>query len=105
LLNAVCIAYCQATKKKLAFYFTDELSLQQFTTTKVDVKKGLLRTPKQQPKLMDPDDLRALDFSPQTQIPVKQVIVSMSAEDLEVIKVIGRGSIAKVKIPINPLHQ
>jgi hypothetical protein len=46
ILEAIADSYLSLLSKKLAFFTTDDLNLQGFTTTKIDTKKGVNRMPR-----------------------------------------------------------
>jgi len=56
-IEIICKSFCDHMKSKLAFFFRDEISLENYCTTKGDKKKGISRMPTDNGLLLDYNSL------------------------------------------------
>lgn len=56
-LEMICKAYCEFLKQKMPFFFKEEISLENFCTTKGDKKKTVNRMPTSDGLLLDQKSL------------------------------------------------
>ena len=52
-IETICKSFCDHMGQKLAFFFRDEISLENYCTTKGDKKKGISRMPTENGLLLD----------------------------------------------------
>lgn len=57
LLKTLCLQYEKQTKKKMAFYFKDDIYLSQYCTMKEDMKHKISRIPKDNRVYLNVQDL------------------------------------------------
>lgn len=57
LLKAICLQYEKVTKKKMKFFFKNDVTLAQHCTMKCDLKSKLSRMPKDNPVYLNVQDL------------------------------------------------
>jgi|JI6StandDraft_1071083.scaffolds.fasta_scaffold11106_7 hypothetical protein len=58
IVESICRAFFQFHKKKMPFFFKDDLSLTKYCTTKVDLKEKISKLPKEKPQYLDPESLK-----------------------------------------------
>jgi len=101
--------YLNVKNKPLAFYFKDDVNLIDYTTTEDDKKKGVLRMPKDEAKLLDEESLRrrlednrrkkeALKSNTETVFTKNGGGSKFTLDDFEILKVLGRGAFGKVML-------
>jgi len=93
--------------KKLPFYFTTTVELTAYTTTKIDVKNNIKRTPKIEPTMMDPELFRKTaqekiamkaPVDTKTLYNIEEKDIQVGLDDFNIIKVLGRGAYGKVML-------
>lgn len=57
LLKCICLHYERLTKKKVPFYFKNDITLTDYVTSKVNLKAKQNRKPKEAPTFLDMQDL------------------------------------------------
>lgn len=57
LLKSLCLQYEKVMKRKMAFYFKDDISLTQYCTMKEDLKHKISRMPKENRVFLNVQDL------------------------------------------------
>lgn len=101
IVEAICRAYCNFLKKKMAFFFKDDLSLTKYCTTKVDLKEKISKRPKEKPQYLDPEGLKTNETckgKSETIFSRSQGPVEVSIENFLPVKVLGKGAYGKVML-------
>lgn len=100
IIEVLCDAYNKGTKKKLAFHYKDDLTLLQYTTSKLDSKRGNSKRPKDAPQFLDLPELKnnmnAKGNSSLLFCKNKLESDKLSLEDFTLLKLLGKGAYGKV---------
>ena len=86
----------------MPLYYYDDLSLEMYTTTRVDVKKNTRKVHKAAPLYLDPESMKQSE-----EVKAERKIIFKSQtnkddlsnfEEFELLKVLGRGAFGKVML-------